>query len=853
MGSGVMRKTKKNIKKMAVMAMVGSGIIGAMLVAASVVVAMRIRLPDIADFSERPIAQSTKIYDRTGNALLYDIHADEKRTVVPFDEIPLVVKNATISIEDDAFYQHHGIRPLAILRALIANIMRQEIEQGGSTITQQLVKKTLLTGEKTISRKIKEAILAVKIERAYTKDEILNLYLNQIPYGGAVYGIEAAAQTFLQKSARELTLKEAVYLASLPKAPSYYSPCGKHRDELDRRAGFALRRMQELGFIGTEEYGTALEEEVQFKGSCFHQIAAPHFVIEVREQLNEMFGEDVVERGGFVVRTTLDASVQQSAEEAVQQFADDVKNNFNANNIGVVALEPKSGDVLAVVGSKNYFGTAEPPGCSPGKNCAFDPQVNITLRTRQPGSALKPFVYATAFKKGYAPQTAIFDLFTEFNPQCNPDGSAPPGIDADRCYHPQNYDEKFRGPVTLREALAQSLNVPSVKLLYLAGLMDSLSTARDFGITSLDDPERLGLTLVLGGGEVSLLELASAYGTFANDGIRNPHRFILEIRDSKRNIIFEAEQQQKEVIENNIARAINDILSDNDARAPAFGESSSLFIPQKSVAAKTGTTNDYRDAWIVGYTPSIVVGVWAGNNDNTPMEKRVAGFIVAPIWRNIMDRILIKTSDEEFVKPELFETPKPVLRGEWRGGKEFIIDKISGKLATEYTPLELQERKVVQEVRSILNWIDKNNPLGPPSSQPHLDPQYKNWEASVQLWANTKNFKDQDDSVIPVLLDDIHIPQTIPRAQQIEINPQKERYNQNDTITIRPVFQSTFAVAQVDYFLNDEYIGSVKTSPFTIPIPLSSFVLESETATIRLQIYDAVGNTSEYSKTIFVD
>lgn len=849
-----MRKTKKNLKKIVAIIVAGGGIIGAMLVIASVVVAMRIQLPDIADFSERPIAQSTKIYDRTGNVLLYDIHADEKRTVVPFDEIPLAVKNATIAIEDDVFYQHRGIRPLAILRALIANIVHQEIEQGGSTITQQLVKKTLLTEEKTISRKIKEAILAIKIERSYTKDEILNLYLNQIPYGGAVYGIEAAAQTFLQKSAKELTLKEAAYLASLPKAPSYYSPCGKHKDELDRRARFAIDRMQKLEFISKEEYKKALEEDVQFKGSCFHQISAPHFVIEVQEQLNKLFGEDVVERGGFIVRTTLDASWQKIAEEAVQRFADDVKNNFNAHNIGVVIIEPKSGDILTMVGSKNYFGNPEPLGCSPGKNCAFDPQVNIALRARQPGSALKPFVYATAFKKGYAPQTAIFDLFTEFNPQCNPDGSVPPGTDPDQCYHPKNYDDTFRGPVTLREALAQSLNVPSVKLLYLAGLMDSLSTARDFGITSLDDPARLGLTLVLGGGEVSLLELTSAYGVFANDGIRSPYRFIVEIQDAKKNIVFRAEQQQKEVVEKNIARAINDILSDNAARAPAFGEASSLFVPGESVAVKTGTTNDYRDAWIVGYTPSLVIGAWAGNNNNAPMEKRVAGFIIAPIWRNIMEQILAKMPNEEFIKPEPFETPKPVLRGEWRGGKEFVIDKISGKLSTEYTPQELQERKVVQEVRSILYWIDKNNPLGLPPPRPPLDPQYKNWEASVQLWVNTKNLHDQDDDVIPVLSDDIHTPQTIPRTQQVEINPQKEHYNQNDTIIVRPVFQSSFAVVQVDYFLNEEYIGSVKSSPFNISIPLSLFVFKNtNTTTIRMQVYDAVGNKSEYLKIISIN
>jgi len=845
-----MRNKKKNLKKMVAIIVASAGIVVVMLVVASVVVATQIQLPDIADFSERPIAQSTKIYDRTGKVLLYDIHAEEKRTVIPFDEIPLVIKNATVAIEDDTFYQHYGVRPLAILRAFIANIIQREMEQGGSTITQQLVKKTLLTDKKTISRKVKEAILAIKIERAYTKDEILNLYLNQIPYGGAVYGIESAAQTFLQKPARELTPKEAAYLVSLPKAPSYYSPCGKHKDELDRRAGFALERMRALGFINEEEYQRAHEEKVQFKGSCFHQITAPHFIIEVREQLNEMFGEDVVDRGGFVVRTTLDASIQQIAEKTVQDFTENIKNNFNANNIGVVAIEPKSGDILAMVGSKDYFGNPEPQGCSPGKDCAFDPQVNIAIRLRQPGSAFKPFVYATAFKKGYTPETSLFDLFTEFNPQCGSDGSAPQGMNPDKCYHPKNYDDKFRGPVTLREALAQSLNVPSVKLLYLAGLRESLSTARDFGITTLDDPARIGLTLVLGGGEISLLELTSAYGVFAYDGVKNPYRYILEIQDAKKNNVFQEKQQSKEVIDKNIARAINDILSDNNARAPAFGEASSLFIPGRSVATKTGTTDDYRDAWIVGYTPSIVVGAWAGNNNNTSMEKRVAGFIIAPVWRSIMEQILVGAPNEYFVKPEPFGAPKPVLRGEWRGGKEFVIDKISGKLATEYTPQNLQEQKVVQEIRTILYWVDKDNPLGQVPISPSSDPQYKNWEDGVRLWAQANNLNDQNESVIPVLKDDVHTQKNTQNVQKIEINPKKEQYNKNDTLIVKPILQNSFNVVQVDYFLNEEYIGSVKTSPFVMSIPLSLFVLDTQTVTVRLQVYDTIGNKSDYSITL---
>ena len=803
---------------------------------------VRISVPQLDGFAQRKVAQSTKIYDRTGKVLLYDIHGEEKRTVIPFENIPLDVKNATIALEDDTFYQHGGIRPVAILRAMITNLLRGSLAQGGSTITQQLVKKTLLTDEKTIARKIKEAILAVKIERTYSKDDILNLYLNQIPYGSSAYGIESAAQTFFGKNAKDLTLLEAAYLVSLPKAPSFYSPCGKHRDELATRAHFALQRMKELNFITQEAYESANNDKIQFLGSCYQGIIAPNFVIEVRDQLNETYGEDIVERGGFKVTTTLDVDIQKSAETSVLAHAKSNADQFNAHNISVVSIDPRTGDILAMVGSKDYFAKPEPEKCDPGVNCTFDPQVNIATRNRQPGSAFKPFVYATAFKKGFTPDTVLFDVFTEFNSSCDSNGSPQSGVPADHCYHPQNYDDKFRGPVTLREALAQSLNIPSVKLLYLTGIKDSLSTAQDFGITSLKDPERLGLTLVLGGGEVSLLELTSAYGIFANDGVKNSYHYILKIEDENNNIIFSADPNASEVIDKNIARTISDILSDNNARSPAFGETSSLYFPGRQVAVKTGTTNDYRDAWIVGYTPSIVIGAWAGNNNNIPMEKKVAGFIIAPVWNDIMRDFLIKNPDENFIKYDGFPEPKPILRGEWRGGLEYIIDKTSGKLATQNTPVSVQEKKVVQSVHSILYWLNKNDPLGDKPSQPDSDPQFNNWEASVRSWASTKGYKDQDVNIIPKDFDDIHTFDKIPRIISLAVDPQKDIYT-DERITIIPAIESMFGISQIDYFINDDYFGSARQKPYSISIDLKDQVFD--TIVIRAKLYDSVGNTAE--------
>jgi len=677
--------------------------------------AANLKIPDLQSFNERKVIESTKIYDRTGKILLWDIHQNIQRTVVAFDQISRHIKNATVAIEDSSFYQHKGVDLRAIMRALFVDFITGSAKQGGSTITQQLVKNTFFTREKSLERKIKELILAIKMEKVLSKEEILNLYLNEIPYGGSSYGIEAASQNFFNKPARELSLAESAYLASLPKAPTYYSPYGEHRNELEERKNLVLSRMAELGFITKEEREEAKKEKVKFVSKGDNSLKAPHFSIFIRSYLEKKYGKDAVEEDGLKVITTLDYEMQQVAEELVAKFAAENKGKFNASNAGLVAIDPKTGQILAMVGSKDYFNTEE------------EGNFNITLALRQPGSSIKPFVYATAFKKGYTPNTVVFDLPTEFNASCNPDGTPQIGVKPEDCYMPENYDNRYRGPISLRNALAQSINVPSVKVLYLAGLRDSLQTSRDMGITSLTDPDRYGLTLVLGGGEVTPLELTGAYAVFANNGVRNPVTGILKIEDRNGKNLEKFTSSPQQVIDKNISLLISDILSDNEARAPAFGERSYLYFPDRPVAVKTGTTNNYRDAWVMGYTPNLAVGVWCGNNDNTPMQKKVAGFIAAPLWNAFMTEALKNLPQEDFEKPIPLPEPKLILAGDWLGQAT----------STATTP---QIYPVSSGVHSILYWLNKNDPLGPQPANPEEDPQFRLWEWPVAKWAKENGY-----------------------------------------------------------------------------------------------------------------
>lgn len=693
---------------------IGIFVFGLVLVGVLALWIATLDIPDLSSFEERRVQQSTKIYDRTGEILLYDLHQDIRRTIVPYEDISRHIKNATVAIEDDTFFEHDGVRPLAIVRAALSNLRGGNLlgGQGGSTITQQVIKNSILENEKTLSRKIKEAILAIRLEQVLTKDEILGHYLNESPYGGTIYGVEEASLSFFGKRSSDVTLAEAAYLASLPQLPTYYSPYGPNRDELEIRKNRVLDNMLALGFISPEEYQAAAAEVVEFKPQVATGIRAPHFVFYIRDLLVERFGEESLAEQGFKVITTLDWELQEKAEEIVKRRALSNEEQYNAENAALVAADPKTGEVLVMVGSRDYFDEE------------IDGNFNTALADRQPGSSFKPFVYATAFKKGYTPETVVFDLKTQFSTLCAPGNFS----SVDPCYSPMNYDNKFRGPVSLRNALAQSLNIPSVKVLYLAGIADSIKTARDLGITTLADVNRYGLTLVLGGGEVKLLEMVGAYGVFAQEGVRNDIHGILRVEDNLGNVIEEFEPDPRRVLDRDVALRISDILSDNVARTPLWGPNSALVFPGRDVAAKTGTTNDKRDVWILGYTPNLVVGAWAGNNDNRSMTD-LSGLIITPLWREFMDVVIERgLPSESFAEPPRTpDTIKPVLRGVWFDPTE-LLTKDEERLAPG-----LDVGQAVGGAHSILYFLDKDDPLGP-SSGDWSDPQFERWEYPVSLW-----------------------------------------------------------------------------------------------------------------------
>ncbi len=687
------KKAQKKLLKEAFFVITSLGVI---VVALMIGWVATLQLPDFNNFENRSIANSTKIYDRTGKIVLYNIHDNVRRTEVAIADISPYIQQATISIEDAHFYEHNGFRPTSFIRAAIANVLSGGYSQGGSTIDQQVVKNALLTREKTISRKMKEIVLSLKLDREVPKDIILQIYLNESPYGGTLYGVEEASLAFFNKHAKDITLTEAAYLAALPQSPTYYSPYGKNREALEKRKNLVLERMFELGYITEAQKNDSQVESVVFERDVSNTGKALHFVMYIREYLEQQYGDDAIQNGGLKVVTTIDYELQKNLEEIVKVGALENAKKYKATNAAAVAIDPRNGQILAMVGSRDFFDT-EIPG-----------QYNIALAERQPGSSFKPIVYAAAFERGYTPETVLFDVPTQFSTACDAYGNPRGNAAATSCYMPGNYDELFRGPISLRDALAQSLNVPAVKLLYLTGLNNAVRLAQLMGLSTIQDPARYGLSLVLGGGEVTLLELTNAYGVFANNGIYNPPQGILEVRDGDDTVLEKFTKKEKEVLSESVSSLISSVLSDNSAKIPAYGANSPLFFGDRPVASKTGTTNDYRDVWVVGYTPSVVVGMWGGNNNNSPIDKKVAGFVLAPIWHKAMVAAMGTSSIEYFPNPLPNTTSKPILHG----------DYCSGGLHT------------------ILASVIKDNPDGPYPTNPTGDSQYSNWETAVQNWAS---------------------------------------------------------------------------------------------------------------------
>ncbi|USN53442.1 MAG: PBP1A family penicillin-binding protein [Candidatus Nomurabacteria bacterium] len=771
-------------------------------------------LPDPNGIVDRSVAQSTKIYARDGETLLYEVHGEERRTVVELEKIPFNLQKATIAIEDKDFYKHGGIDFRGLFRAVFTNIINLDVTgQGGSTITQQFVKNAILTTEKSYVRKIKEAVLAYQIEKRFTKDQILKLYFNEIPYGRNAYGAEAAAQVYFGKSVSEVSLDEAALLAALPQAPSYYSPDGNHVDLLEGRQGRVLQNMADQGYITQEEADAAKEEDTVAKIIPRREvIKAPHFVIYVKELLTEKYGEKQIEQGGLRVITTLEPNLQQMAEDAVSNGMAKVE-RYGGSNAALVSLNPQTGQILAMVGSRDYF------------DAEHDGNVNVALRPRQPGSSFKPIVYAQAFREGYTPETILFDLITNFGGTPN--------------YIPQNYNGRENGPVTMRKALAGSLNVPAVKTLYLVGVNDAVNLAKSLGYTTLNDPDRYGLSLTLGGGEVKLLEHTAAFGVFANEGVRQSTVAILRVEDRNGKILEETNEGEGErVLDQNVAREISSVLSDNGARAYIFGTQNSLILSGRPVAAKTGTTNDFRDAWTMGYTPNLVTGVWTGNNDNSEMSTGADGSVIAaPIWKSFMQAATAGAPVVNFTAPKPNDAEKPILQGRLSSGETLTVDTITGKEipseCVDEWPEEFKKQKELEQVHTILYFVNKDNPRGPVPDNPASDPQFTRWEEPVRRWA-----EENDKLVDRPAKEDCDL-RTIANTPKVTItSPASGSTITGNSVSVSATVDATRAITLTKFVIDGVEITEDTTAPFQASLDVSD--LENGYHKLKVIAYDTV-------------
>jgi len=817
------------------------GIIGIFLVSFVVFPIIAFNLPSPEKIVRRE-GFSTKILDRNGE-VLYDIFENQRRTPVDFDEVPTYLKQATIAVEDKNFYKHQGFDPLGMVRGF-SRIITLGRAQGGSTLTQQLVKNVLLSPERSIFRKIKEFVLAIQIEKKYSKDEILLMYLNEAPYGGTAWGVEAAAETYFGKKVSNLNLVESAILAGLPQRPSAYSPYSSTPEAYIARTEAVLRRMREDSYISKDQEKEAAgmlgSVEFQVRGASFK---APHFVQYVQKILEDRYGESVVETGGLKVTTTLDLKLQEKAQEIVSEEIAKVEGQHITNG-AVVTLNSQTGEILTMVGSKNF---SDPN---------YDGQVNVTLSLRQPGSAIKPITYVTAFKKGYSPSSLLMDVSTVF-----PGGEGLPD------YEPVNYDGKYRGPMQVRYALANSINVAAVKMLALVGIKDTLETAYDLGISTLkpnnETLSRVGLSLTLGGGEVRLLELASAYCAFVNQGYRVDPVSILKVEDKDGKVLEEVKPENmpavrrgKRVLTPEQAWLIANIISDNAARQEIFGVNSLLNIPGKQIAVKTGTTNDKRDNWAIGGNPQIMVGVWVGNNDNSQMKEVASGVSGAsPIWRKVLLEALSG-------KPAVtFEQPAGIVSA--------AVDSVSGYRAHDGFPSRMEyfikgtepgEDPVHKKLK-----VCKNDPaavgaggkLATPSDIAagnyeekeyflfkEEDPtsgvgQPNRWQEGILNWLNT-----QSDTRY-------HPPTDYCGSSPISVDfdsPQdKDQMGSDFNIKIRP--DSTGKITRVELYIDDKNVRNFDGPPYVYPVT----GIKDGVHTIKAVAKDENNNQSERTITIGVN
>lgn len=844
-----------------------------MITAASTFVVLSIGLPDVTKLDNLTAAQSTEIFDRDGN-LLYTIHGEENREQVDYSQISENIINATVAIEDDSFWEHGGFDLFGIGKAVLYEVFGMGTPRGGSTITQQYVKNTFLSSERSYIRKAKELILAIRLENAYEKEEILGLYLNRIPYGNNAYGIQKASEVYFAKNAKDLTLGESAILASLPQAPSRYNPYGNNkyshllkefteeelkyrdiesefdleRDEFARgligrhvdigngkkiyiqgRTDFVLKRLVDVEKITPEEQKTALNEIQTIEFNKYKQnINHPHFVIYLKQILENRYGKDIVEQGGLKVYTTLDGELQEYAEQVAKENGELNQSKFSADNNAILSINAKTGEILAMVGSRDYW------------NEEIDGNVNVVLRPRQPGSSFKPFVYAQAFYNGYAPGNVIYDVPTK--------------IGGDK---PQNYDGKWQGQISVRRALAQSRNIPAIKAYFLAGEQDPvIDLVEKMGITTLNKNHNYGYPLALGAGEVPLVEMVTAYSVFANNGKRPELTGILKVENSNGDILEEWDPEEfEEVMDPQIAYLINSILSD---RENSIGPNT--FVNGKINAAKTGTSTKENksksgksqvrpsDAWTIGYTPTVVTGVWVGNTDGTGMGYNANGYdAAAPIFKKVMTKALEGMPAEPFPEPEGIkhvkiskasgkipgpETPADMIVTEifpsfsvpTENDSTFFrvkIDKVSGLLATEFTPEAAIQEVVYQNYEPIANML--------------------NWAAEIKSYFGLQNV-----GLPPTEYDNVHTAETAKSKPDITItSPASQGMLGHGSFTVSTSVSAPNGVEKVEYFIDDHLEYTATSGPYTGYLNISKFMAVGSRHLIVAKVTDKLGYTSQ--------
>jgi len=818
-------------------------------------------LPDPNRLSSKGNESGTKLLDKN-DKVIFELYGDKNRVLIQLNQVPENVIKATLATEDAEFYRHGGFSIRGMARAVRNTITGQGL-QGGSTITQQVVKNSLLSQERTVDRKIKELILSLQIESKYSKDDILQMYFNETPYGGQNYGIYAASKAYFAKDPSELSLSESAYLAGLPQRPSYYSPFSSNKEAGIERRNFVLNLMRNNGwvdkngnrlFISEEEYTQALNEKIEFKPSAAI-FKAPHFVFYIKDKLIEMYGEEVVETAGLQVKTTLDLDIQENAERIMNEVLEKEK-VYGVGNSAMVIYETKTGKMIAMIGSKNYFGRSEPEGCESAttgeKGCKFDPYFNVATANRQPGSAIKPITYAGLLEKGFTSSFTFLDVPTTFTGE---------GVGSDKAYTPVNYDKIYRGPVSLRKSLGNSLNIPAVKALGILGLDSFLDLSQKMGISTFTDKSRFGLSITLGGAETKLFELASSYTVFGNEGIYNSPVAILEVKDNKGNELYRYQEQRGvRVISEETAFLISDILSDDGARADAFGLNSPLKIPNHQVAVKTGTTNNKRDNYAIGYSPSFTVGVWVGNSNNEPLNAAIASGIsgATPIWSDTMKYLLKdkpKTGEnvEKFnptsnlSKIEIDERSGMLPYKEYPKRSEWFVKGTEPESPSEwYKTIEVCEfdGRIANESCKDADKTKTKNYIGILDYKP-------DWQNYTDAWLQEK-FSGDETYFPPTISSRLEYDGKDPEEMDpyIRIVAPKENSSVPATFRISTEISASSKIKEVKFYLDSSQVGSDSSYPFGYTYKLNKNQLGSHK--FKAKVIDRDGGEGDHEITLNV-